>query len=133
MQIDDALPPGQPGSRANGKRQRLRIRTQCQRLRQISANQHQRKMRIPGLIVRPSWGRRGGSRMENLVLSPGSIEFQRLSVHPAFWLNFGQPILRGRNAPEIFSYVLLSDVAHGNCLAVAVDDGYAKDAFTKKN
>ena len=44
-----------------------------------------------------------------------------------------QPILSGRNPPEIFFDMLFADESHRNRATVAIDDGYAKQAFQQED
>src|SRR6201987_4740033 len=59
--------------------------------------------------------------------------FQSLPIHPAFRLNLCEPILSRRNSSQIFLNVLLSDIAHGDFLPLAVGERNAEDFFTQEN
>ena len=48
-------------------------------------------------------------------------------------MNSFQPVLGCWNPPQVFSYVLFSEIADRNFNLVSVEDGDAKDSFGKEN
>ena len=55
------------------------------------------------------------------------------TVHPALWTDSCQPVLDGRDAPEIFLHVLFSEVADRHLSTVRVPDGDTGNSFGQKD
>jgi len=56
-----------------------------------------------------------------------------VTIHPTLGLELQEPILRCGNSPEILPDMLLSHVADGNLVSVAIHDGNAKQFFRQEN
>jgi hypothetical protein len=56
-----------------------------------------------------------------------------VAVHPTLGLDLQEPILRCRNASEIFPDMLFSHIADRNLVPVAIQDGNAKQFLRQEN
>jgi hypothetical protein len=74
------------------------------------------------------WGAHTGSS-----LGYGRFFVQALAVHPTLGRNLQEPVLSCGNASEIFADMLLTHIADGNLVSVAIHDGNAKQFLREEN
>src|SRR6266478_9106824 len=94
----------------------------------MPASQKARRIRGRDLSVHDRLG-----RSYRTLLSLRRFFVQALAVHPTLGLDLEEPILRCRNASEIFPDMLLSHIADGNLLAIAIRDGNTKQFLRQEN
>src|SRR5260370_11368587 len=74
------------------------------------------------------WGAHKGSS-----LSYCHFFVQALAVHPTLGLDLQKPVLSCGNASEIFPHMLLSHIADGDLVPLAIHDGDAKQFLREEN